>query len=170
MGFGKDHKGVIIRENVLITVGGLAGQTGILSTGGSRLSDNLGNNFRILKTELMISKIDQTSDEGTLFLYMVNGELSLAECEETIQNGGPVDRNDSDQRERSERFVKPVGMLNCSTDITNAGTVFTPVIEFNPKWTFSNPEGWDWMIFNQGAALTAGTLVRFFATHYGVWV
>jgi len=171
MGFGKDGKGAIIRENVTITVGNLAALTGILSTAGGRVSDSLGDDFRILKTEFLVSKIDQTSDEGTLFLYLVDGELTLAECEEAIELGGPIDRNDRLSQERAERYVKPVAMLVGSSDITTGGgPVVEQVYSMNPKWTFSNPEGWDWMAYNAGAILTAGTIIRIFATHYGVWV
>ncbi len=171
MGFGKDHKGVIIRERPVITLGALGAATGILSTGGTRLSDSLGNNFRILKTTVMVSKIDQTSDEGSLLLYMVDGELSLTEIEQSIENSGPVDRNDADQRERSERWVTPVAMLNASTDITVAGgPAYSLPIEFSPRWTFSNPEAWDWFVYNAGAAMTTGTIITLLVTHYGVWV
>ncbi len=171
MGFGKDGKGAIIRENIVITVGALALNTGILANGGSRISDNLGDDFRVLRTELMISKVDQTSDEGTLFLYMVDGELTLAECEAAIELGGPTDRNDNDGNERANRWVKNVCVIVGSTDITaTAGQVIVDPVVIKPGWTFSNPEAWDWMVFNAGAALTAGTVLKILATHYGVWV
>lgn len=171
MGFGKNGRGAIIRENVLITVGSLAANTGILANGGSRISDNLQEDFRILKTEIVLSKINQTTDEASLSLWMVDGELSLAEASAAIQNGGPLDRNDRDQQERAERWVKPVCILLASTDITaGAGTAYQVPIVIKPGWTFSDPEAWDWMIFNQGEASAGATLVRMLVTHYGVWV
>ncbi len=172
MGFGKDGKGAIIRERVLFTVGALGASTGILSTGGSRVSDSLGDDFRVLKSEIVWSKQDQTSDQSTLVLYMVDGELSLVECEECIENGGPLDRNDRDQQERAERWVKPVGMLLGSTDITSTnGPVIQRPVEIKPGWTFSNSEAWDWMVYNNSAtALTTGTVIVMLVTHYGVWV
>ncbi len=173
MGFGKDGRGVIIRENVTITLGALGATTGILSTGGSRVSDNLQEDFRLLKSELLISKQDQTTDEGSLFLYLVNGELTLAEAETPIESiAGPLDRNDRINQEQAERYIKPIGQLMASTDITTSGgPAFMPPIEVKPRWTFSNPEGWDWMIYNASAApLTAGTVVKIHVVHYGVWV
>lgn len=171
MGFGKNGRGAILRENVLITVGGLAANTGILANGGSRISDNLQDDFRILKTEIALSKVDQTSDEASLYLYMVDGELTLAEAAASIQNGGPLDRNDNDQRERAERWVKPICSLQASSDITTAGgPLYQLPIVVKPGWTFSNPEAWDWMVFNQGATSSGAALVRMFVTHYGVWV
>ncbi len=84
MGFGKDGKGAIIREDVTITVGALTAKTGILQTAGG-IHDNMQEDFRVLKTLINGQEFGVTSGEAFSDLYMSNGELTLAEIEEAIE-------------------------------------------------------------------------------------
>ncbi len=171
MGFGKDGKGAILKERVKITVGNLAADTGILSTSGNRISDALQDDFRIIKTEYIVTKRDQTGGEGTLLLGIADGELSLAEIEENIELAGPVDRNDRISTERAERPVWVLGHMGDNDDLVGVGSGgFQPTREKVLRWTFSNPEAWDWFVYNSGTILTAGTIVEIYAKHFGVWV
>ncbi len=171
MGFGKGGTGVIIREDSTVTLGTLAGKTGILIS-----SAQIEEDFRMLKSIIAAHIDGLTAGDGPLSLYQVNGELFLAECEEAIEMDGPVDRNDRLNTERAERYVKLVGWFVPDGQGTSAilvgpgGSVGAPA-EVKPRWTFSNPEAWDYMIYNESAGnLTTGASVFLKATHYGVWV
>ena len=82
MGFGKDGKGAIVKEQTSLTLGALAGQafTNIAS------SVSLDMDFRILKSEITAVVRAVTSLEGQgLILYMAEGDLSGAETEANIE-------------------------------------------------------------------------------------
>ncbi len=166
MGFGKDGKGAIIKEFSSLALGTLASNTGLLM-GALALQED----YRILKTRILSSLFNHTSGETALSLWHVNGELSLAEIEEAIESSGPVDRNDRIGVERSERYVRMVGAYVPNAQGTTAHLQGKGMIEFNPRWTFSDPEGWDWVVFNHDInGLTTGTVVILEATHFGVWL
>ncbi len=169
MGFGKDGKGVMIREDSNVALGTLNAKTGILLG-----SPNLSEDMRILKSIINAHIDGLTTNEGPLSLYMVNGELSLAECQEAIEQNGPLDRNDRVAQERAERFVKPVAWFESTPDTgVNAilGKSVAQPFAFNPRWTFSDPEGWDYMVYNESAGnLASGSTCFLKATHFGVWV
>ncbi len=172
MGFGKDGKGVIIREDVTITVGALAAKAGILQTGGG-IAGAMEEDFRLIKSSFCVTKGNHTNDEGALLLGLADGELTLVEIEEAIELNGPVNRSDHTPRENAERPVWLLGSLHGSTDIVNAGVglTFVPAHEHISRWTFSDPDGWRWFVYNEGpASLTSGTIVSLKAQHFGVWV
>ncbi len=106
-------------------------------------------------------------------LGICNGELSVAEIAEALTVDGPGDRNDRVNQEQAERAVWIIG----TPDATGGGTQFnlkgqngSTIIEWKKRWTFSDPEGWDFFIFNLGTALTTGGNANLLATNYGVWV
>ncbi len=168
MGFGKDGKGVIIREDAGMTISTLASKTGLLVDAGGVV---LGEDYRDLKVEGIAHHNNRAASDPMLSLYMVNGELTLAECEEAIEQNGPTDRNDRLLQEHAERFVKYVGTFVPTGDGLEAPIHGTGVMDFKPRWTFSNPEGWDWMVYNSGDdAMTTGGTIKLKLTHYGVWV
>ncbi len=170
IGFGKDGKGAIIREDLTHTLGTLGTKTGILITAGGS-SGNLGEDFRILKTEGQSNANQVTAGNPAVSLYMVNGELTLAECEEAIELSGPDDRNDRLDVERSERFVRLIGVYVPAGIGTTAHIRGTGMFSYNPRWTFSNPAGWDYMVYNNGPVnLDTGQIITTKLTHFGVWV
>ncbi len=169
MGFGKDGKGVIVRETISTGLGTLAQNAGLLMGAITMAED-----FRILKSEIMGGIVDlPTTEPEMMGLYLVNGELTLAEAEAAIELDGPTNRNDRAAQELAERFVRPVGMFNRGAAAVGAHLVGEnggPVATIKPRWTFPNPEGWDWMVYNFGAAPTTGGQFNARITHYGVWV
>ncbi len=173
MGFGKDGKGVIIREAVGIVPGGLASNAVIKSTsGGVTLGTT---SFRIIKTEYLVSQGTAWQADGDqLFFGICNGDLTTAEIAETIQANGPTDRNDRTLQERAERAV---WLLFDLKDPETTGATFSRTLndgkpmEKSLRWTFTPTEGWDWFAFNPlGGAITTGAAFAIKATHYGVWV
>ncbi len=171
MGFGKDGKGAIVRSQV---AGGALGALGS-SDAVAFASITLGEDFRVLKS-IVYATIDSltASEQGLFGLYMCNGALSAAEVEEAIEADGPTDRNDANSRERAERQVHLIGVARK----TDAAAVF---IQFESpegglimtdkfRWTYSDPEGWLWAIYNMGTGITTGATLQLRATHYGVWV
>ncbi len=171
MGFGKNNTGVIIRETATIALGTLAQNASIPF--GSAIQNALEEDFRMLKSEVFCVVDGLTSGEGDgLCLTLVNGELSSAEIAECLLADGPKDRNDRVAVEKAERFVKVIGMINADG---TAGMMLGnpgggPHIIVKPQWTFSDPEGWAWTIFNLGSALQTGSTAKLTATSYGVWV
>ncbi len=172
MGFGKQGTGAILREDLTITLGALAGKTGIFVTGGG-LQGTLGEDFRIMKTEIHGVSVGIEAQDDIVELYLLNGELSLAEAEACIESNGPTDRNDRVNTELAERWVRYVGHF-----ADKSGAAGNRVLEgegrpvvIKPGWTFSDPEGWEWMAYNAGGAnMTTGGVLSLKATHYGVWV
>ncbi len=172
MGFGKDGKGAIIRESSAATLGAMNNDAGTELAGPALEED-----FRILKTEgnVKISNLTTTQGAG-LELWFANGELSVGEFLECIDLDGPLDRNDRVSQERAERFVKFVSAIVSPIVPTEVILYFLnetggPQISFNPRWTFSNPEGWSFFLVNRsGSQLTTGASLEVTMTHYGVWV
>ncbi len=172
MGFGKDGKGVIIRENLNQALGTLAGSTGLLVSA----TATMGEDFRILKSEIIASVEGLTALEGVLELHLVNGELSLVEVEENLELTGVSDRNDRVANERAMRFVHYIGSFidyaglgQARPIVGHEGQAGMAIIK--PRWTFSDPEAWDYAVYNRSAgALTSGATLRLLAKHFGVWV
>ena len=176
MGFGKDGKGVIVLENVTVTLAALAGQDAVLAASAVALEKD----FRILKTELFATLTEITSLEGAgLALYMSEGELTDAQVEQVIESSGPVDPGDADLNEIASRWVRLVG--TSSNNVVNAternfiNKQGGHIMETNPRWTFRRRRtaadgGWNWIVYNNGVLLTTGAVLRIKARHYGVWV
>ncbi len=171
MGFGKDGRGAIIKERTSVALGTL-GQNVVIKVDGAPVV--LTEDFRILKSEVYAEIIGLTGGEGAgLLLGIANDELTVAEIAEAINLSGPVDRNDRVAQERSERAVWLISALDELGGATVGryhGQQGGPMIEWKKRWTFSNPEGWIFFLFNEDAALTTGATIRIVATHYGVWL
>ncbi len=174
----KKFDGAIIREVETIALATLADQAAI---GFSVLT--LSEDFRILKSELAAGIVNLDDEENTpgLVLGIANGELSATEIAQALVAQGPVDRNDRLAKERADRWVKvlsqaePVNVGPVSGRTTH-DAIFKnenggPVLVSKDRWTYSDPEGWQFFIFNNtGSALATGATARLLATHYGVWV
>ncbi len=169
MGFGKDGKGAILRETVIIAPGTLGTASIVLSTSGVVLEDD----FRIIKTEyFLLEQAGPGALGDTVILGIANGELSAAEIGEAIFTDGPNDRNDRLLTERAERAV----WLLCARVATSTSAPQVAINDGMPmekvlRWTFSNPEGWNWFFFNPDeAAMTGDWRHTVVAKHFGVWV
>ncbi len=165
--------GVIIREDLTQALGALANNTAIAFSNG--LKDTMEEDFRILKSEIWAHIDLLTAGQGEgLLLGIANGELSVAEIAETLNLDGPVDRNDRVAQEQATRWVKILGTYDMRDITAVSGKLRDKyggfMIESKDRWTYSNPEGWQFFIFNDGIALATGANVRMVVTHYGVWV
>ncbi len=92
MGFGKDGKGIIIREARSQALGALAQQGAVI------IGTNLGTleRFRIIKEELWAAITGLTTGEGTgLLIGIADGDYSLAEIEAALESSGPAGPNDT---------------------------------------------------------------------------
>ncbi len=172
MGFGKNNTGVILRENPSVALGTLASGVAAKLGGGITIADD----FRMLKAEIGVGITGLTSGEGgQLYFGLCNGELSAAEVEASLEASGPTDRNDRGLQELAERFVRMMGKTVDQGVITAeqnfVGHDGGSILIEKPRWTFSNPEGWDWWIYNNGPdPLTTGATIRGLATIYGLWL
>ncbi len=164
MGFGKDGKGTIILQENTITLLTLADNTALLADG----NITLGEDFRILKTEYFAT-ITSGLAEGPIYFGMANGELSIAEIAEALIQTGPLNRNDAARTEQALRQIKLLEVFGPSSDTSGPGGSRKGT--WNPRWTYSSPEGWNFFAFNQsGGAVTTGDVIHFRAKHFGVWV
>ncbi len=166
MGFGKDGKGQIIHELDTITLGTLASATALLADGGGV---SMADDFRILKTEYYVG-LNETiaAGDGPIFFGICDGELTITEIAEQLNQTGPLNRNDN---ARSEQAMRPIWLLEVFGPNSEQGQGNWRKGECKPRWTFSNPEGWNWFAFNQsGGVLVTGNVLRFRAKSFGVWV
>lgn len=170
MGFGKDGKGTIILETNIITAGTLADGTALLADGGITLAED----FRILKSEVFVGiNEDIAVGDGPIYFGVANGELSIAEIAEVMVQTGPSNRNDAARSEQALRKVEILAVFGpANSNSSGAGDQkWKGPIVTKPRWTYSDPEGWNYFIFNQsGGALVTGNIFRYRAKHYGVWV
>ncbi len=172
MGFGKDGKGVIIREARTQALGGLANATGIIIGANLALTDS----FRMLKSVGHFHIDGLTAGQaGGLTLWLANGDLSLAEAEAAIELSGPLDRSARTENEIAQRFVKIVGAV-IDPDMGDDESTFrdahtgAPVIITKPRWTFGQTTAWNWIVYNNGEVITTGATVRIRTQNFGVWV
>ncbi len=171
MGFGKDGKGAILRERIVGgALGALSAQDLVLAIGLAITED-----FRILKSEVYAHITNLTAGQGSGLLFgIANGDLTAPEMEESIEAGGPLDRNDRIPSEQAERNVKILGAVAKSEAAATEAWVTNDqgglMLTSKHRWTYSNPEGWDWWIYNMGGSLTTGATLQLYAVHYGVWV
>ncbi len=171
MGFGKDKKGVIVRNTDIITLGTLAAVTALKQDNALAMTDSL----RILKTEgrAHIEGSTLVEGDGPIGLYLVSTDLSNAEIAAAINSDGPVSRQDTVQEDLSMRPVYKLGELEFAPHTAASKQA---ILEWSRtiRWTFGDGgSGGSFGIvaFNYGSnALTTGGIVRFTATHFGVWV
>lgn len=176
MGFGKDGKGVIIREQTQIALATLAVNTAIKATALVMAED-----FRMLKSEVfaVVDGITDTEGEG-LLIGLADNELSVAEIGECIGINGPLHGNDRVKQEKAERAVWLIGQSLISHKSGTTGVFHGKGgqhIEVKPRWTFGKGDldgsgsGWCWFVYNgSDAQLSTGATVKFKAKSYGVWV
>ncbi len=172
MGFGKQGTGIILRENVAnAALGALASVDLVGITAAIVLQED----FRILKSEIICIISGLTAGEGEGLVFgMANGELSAAEIEECLEAIGPLDRNDRVAHERAMRKVDTLGVLKQPSASSTEGSFENAqggrIMTSTKRWTYSDPEGYTYWIYNLGPALTTGATAQLLATHYGVWV
>lgn len=172
-GFGKDGKGVIIRETRSQALGTLANAAVILL--GTKLA--IVEDFRMIKSEILLTISGTQADEKPILVGIANGNLSVGEIAEALAVDGPLGPTEAIEGERVMRGVWIIGSTHgesaADSDFTwndkKGGT--THVLSIPTAWTFSNADGWNfWIMNDSGAILTTGADVRLRAKHFGVWV
>jgi len=169
MGFGKDNKGAIIREQATIALGALAAGAAIKLNTLAILED-----FRILKSEVSAVVRGLTAGQGEgLKLGIANNNLTVAEIANCIFAQGPLNRSDRTLQEEAERQVRLFGappQMAGAIEFGFLGIEGGPMMEIKPRWTYSNPDGWCFFVFNDTVVLTTGATINLLATHFGMWV
>ncbi len=169
MGFGKDGKGVILRESRSQALGTLAANTALFI--GTKLA--MLERFRMLKAEMMATVVGLTGGEGTgLYMGLCDGDLSITELEQAIEGNGPLGPNDIVPMNIAER---PTWWLGATDHEIATEAVFHnqqggPNMEVMPRWTFARTKSWNWFVYNFGTVLTAGSTVTIRVKDFGVWV
>lgn len=171
--------GKIITEVQVIALGTLADQTALKFS-----ALVLKEDFRILKSEIVAGIVELDDEEiiqGMLF-GICNGELTVAEIAAAVVAGGPLNRNDRGKSEDASRWAKVLsaaqfnGVGHPNTTRTTWDAQFPnehggPIIISKDRWTYSDPEGWNFFVFNNtGSAMITGATARLTAKHFGVWV
>ncbi len=171
-GFGKDGKGQILWENGINdgNIGALATKD-VVEFGGS-YHEALEEDFRMLKCEYWMGIAPAqaiTVADGPILVGFASGSLQAAEIEECLESV-PINHSDI----LLEKAMRPVWPLETfviqDPDTGNAGDLHRKG-SFNPKWTFANPDGWTWWIYNLSTAtLTTSNLLSISAKFFGVWI
>lgn len=171
MGFGKDGKGVIIRESREQALGILADKTVIFI--GTKLATL--DDFRMLKTEVNAFLDGGTAgDVGGLLIGLADGDLSTSEIAAGMVVNAPLGPNDVVGGNVAMRPSWIIGALVADGSGTQGhfrGEGNSPNIKFNPRWTFAQTKAWNFFIYNNtGHALTTGAVVELLTKDFGVWV
>lgn len=175
MGFGKDGKGAIVKEQTVVTLGALAAK----DAAGNDSAVVLDMDFRILRSDITATIVGLTSGEGAgLILYMTEGDLSVSESEVNIEQNGPLRLGQQIEEEVASRWVRRIAAtleVEGQTTVPMVNKYGGPLLEATPRWTFRRGRtgtegGWNWVVYNDGVVLTTGATVGILATHYGVWV
>ncbi len=175
----KNFMGKIITEVQTVSLATLADQTALKLT-----QLTLSEDFRILKSEIAAGIINIDDDDSIqgMLLGIANNELTVAEIAAAITAGGPLDRNDRQNAEEASRWVKILSAAefvqvgNANATRTTQDAIFRnaeggPIIVSKDRWTYSDPEGWCFFLFNNtGSAMVTGAQARLTAKHFGVWV
>lgn len=170
MGFGKDHKGAMVRQSIQSALATLASDTGLnIGTDPPLTAD-----FRMLKWEGEAIIEGLTAGEATgLSLYLADGELSLGEIEACLENDGPNGPNEQGESAIAERFVKLVATVvggKADTKVRFVGPDGGPVFSVKPRWTFAHTTSWTWLVYNHSGQLTTGATLKLMGTAFGVWI
>jgi len=167
-GFGKDGKGQIVRQADIITLATLADATALLQDNTSNLT--LVEDYRILKLDYHVGLNEVIADgDGPIYFGICDGELTITEIAEQLVQTGPLSRNDN---ARTEQSLRPIWILEVfGPEKQGGGRPNWRQGTKNLRWTFSDPQGWNFFAFNQsGGVLVTGNVLRFRAESYGVWV
>ncbi len=169
MGFGKDKKGVIFRQEDVVNLGALAASGVIKQAAPPAMTDS----FRMIKTEGTASLEFATAVEGDgpLEIYLVSDDLSTTEIVETIgvSTGIPLSRDDIVGGNTALRPVWLLGILPFVPITSGQSTLV--MWSKTIRWTFGDSSGFAIVVHNTGSGgLTAGAFVRFRHTAFGLWV
>ncbi len=178
MGFGKQGTGMIFYDRTALTALGTLGlETAIFIP--SQYIDALVEDVRLIKIAGAIQIEGMTALNGPIIAGICNGELTVGEVAEAFLSE-PKNTNDRAALERSQRAVFPLVVASSGGivpwgDVQGQGQGLSSgaaicSYEKTLRWTFANPDGWNYFVINMGAALDTGAQVQILGKHFGVWV
>ncbi len=169
MGFGKDRKGVIFRQEDKITLLTLVAETALKQDNPPAVVDS----FRLIKSEgrAHIEGATFVDGDGSIGLYLASDDLSVAEIIQVIGPlaGIPLSRGDIVGAEQSLRPVWYLGQLQ----FTSNDGVEKKMLEWSKtiRWTFGEATAFTLVAYNYGSSpLTTGATLSFNHVAFGVWV
>ncbi len=171
MGFGKDGKGTIGYDRVNAGAIGALAALDVLSLGGA-YSGTLVEDLRMIKLDYSITIRPAAAIsvlDGPVIVGIADAVLDGAAIEEAIES--TILNPNSTDIELSMRPVWPLETFILIDPDAGGSSVLTKSGSKNIRWTFNNPNGWRWWIYNKsGAALVTGSFAEIFAKFFGVWV
>ncbi len=172
MGFGKDGRGNILYESAIneASIGAIVSRDVIELTGS--FHEALEEDFRMLKCDYWIAISPAQAivvEDGPILVGLAAGNLAAGDIEGAIESI-PLNQNHL-SLENTNRPVWPLEMFQMTDPDAGSQSESVRKGSFNPKWTFNNPDGWTWWVYNVGAqTLTTGSAVTIFAKMYGMWL
>ncbi len=174
MGFGRDGKGVIIREQIPEFAVGALTHHAVKFLG---TKPAIAEDFRMLKSEIVAKWQGGTAgDAKGLILGVADGALSQTEVEAAIEADGPLSPGAA-AMDTAEVAMRPVWFIGVAddtqgkTDLTFRNDQGGGLLEFKPRWTFRATSSWVFFVYNSsGLLMTTGSDVDITAKHFGVWV
>ncbi len=154
-------------ENFSLAVGAL-GNLDVIAAN-SQIDASRAQGFRITKSKMLFTYEAKTTAEGPLVVGIAMN-VTAAGIEAAIE-ADPQSRN-ADNAKGEGVFIKPLFILpKPATELA----ADSQRLEFEMSYGkngWSIPEGQDFKVwvYNLGAALTSGTIVRMFAEHFGLWL
>ncbi len=169
MGFGKDKKGVIFRQEDLISLGTLVSETAVKQSMPPAMTDS----FRMIKSEgtANLEFAAQVEGDGPIELLLASDDLSVAEITEVVgkSDGQPLSRDDIDGGQVTLRPVWSLGLIPFVPQ--SLGLSITMSWSKTIRWTFGDSAGFTLVARNVGSGvLTTGAFLRFRHTAFGLWV
>ncbi len=170
MGFGKDGQGQIIYDSVSTDMTNLATLTAFVI--GGRYDATLVEDFRLLRVDYYIGIQPAqavTLLNGPILVGLAAGNLTATGIGQAIE-AAPLDAVSIDL-ELSNRAVWPLEVMMINDADLGDISGLTVKGTFNPRWTFQNPHGWQWFVYNMGTgALATGSVINITAKCFGMWV
>ncbi len=142
-----------------------------------RVSSNIDvsrlNGFRLVKTILHVTMTGKTTAEGPI-IFGVMCNFPSATAANAALDADPQSRVADNERGDGTyiQVLDAIGLVPTVFPASDEGTGKTYEIMYG-KNGWSIPEGQSldyWARNNDGSALSAGTILQFSATHFGVWL
>ncbi len=165
MGFGKDNSGIILYDRITISPAALVA----LDLAKTDSAITLAEDFRILRMDYWVDYGPQAAGDIILF-GVADGALTAAEIEEALE-ARAGDSNDVPETEQSMRAVWPLEIMGENSAGSGSPSLGTKG-SINLKWTFKDPDGWTFWLYNTDSAnpLTTGSKLSVITKIFGVWV
>ncbi len=157
-----------------LTLGTLGGNDLILQN--SLIDGNRAQGFRIVKSQFYFNLTGKTQAEGPIMVGIA-ANVAANKVELIIENDPQNVNEQGDERGRGV-FVKALFMIGLLTTSIPGGAAGGPTVGLEREVNYgkngwSIPEGQAlsvWAYNMQSGALTAGTVISWFAEHFGVWL